>query len=143
MLASDEELPALCRESFRTSGALYQEGGGESHEPRGDVCDYPADVLRHRKLARVAALTALGAEFDFSPALRRLSKPALVVEGERSKVPLEATRLWAEHAPESRLLLVPGAGHRSWLDRPGYLFRAIDRFLRGDWPEGATDLEAQ
>jgi len=143
MLASDEELPGLCRESIRTSGTLYQAGGGESHEAVGDVCDYPADVLRHRRLARVAALTALGAEFDFSPALRRLRTPALVVEGERSKVPLDATRLWARQAPESRLLLVPGAGHRTWLDRPGYLFSAIDRFLRGDWPDGSTDLEAE
>jgi proline iminopeptidase len=141
--ASDEELPDLCRESVRTSGALYQEGGTEAQEPRGDVCDYPADVLRHRRLARVAALTALGAEFDFSPALRRLAKPALVIEGERSKVPLDATRFWAIHAPEGRLLLVPGAGHRNWLDRPAYLFRAIDTFLRGEWPEGAVEVKGE
>lgn len=143
MLASDEELPGLCRESLLTSGALYQEGGSESQVPRGDVCDYPADVLRHRRLARVAALTALGAQFDFSPALRRFSKPVLVIEGERSKVPLDATRYWALHAPEGRLLLVPGAGHRTWLDRPAYLFRAIDTFLRGEWPEGAAEVPAE
>ena len=143
MLASDDDLPGLCRESFRTSGALYQEGGGESHAPRGDVCDYPADVLRHRRLARVAALTALGAEYDFASALRRFSKPALVIEGDRSRVPLDATRFWARHAPESRLLLIPGAGHRSWLDQPGRLFQAVDTFLRGEWPEGSTEVSPE
>ena len=142
-IASDDELPALCRESFVTSGALYQEGGAGSHQARGDVCDYPAAVLRHRKLVRVAALTALGPVYDFSAALRRFSRPALVVDGERSKLPLDATRFWAAHAPRSRLLLIQGAGHRSWLDRPDQLFDAIDFFLRGEWPDGATEIRAE
>ena len=143
MIASDEELPALCRESFITSGALYQEGGSGAREARGDVCDYPAAVLRHRKLARVAALTALGPVYDFSAALRRFNRPALVIEGERSKMPLDATRFWAAHAPRSRLLLIPGAGHRTWLDRPEQLFLAMDNFLRGEWPDGATEIRAE
>lgn len=143
MLASDEELPSLCRESFTTSGALYQEGGAGAQQARGDVCDYPAAVLRHRKLARVAALTALGPVYDFSPALKRFSRPALVVDGERSKLPLDATRFWAQQAPRSRLLLIPGAGHRTWLDRPNQLFEAIDYFLRGEWPDGATEIRAE
>lgn len=142
-LAPDAELPALCRESFQLSGALYQERGPGSHEPGADVCDYSATVLRHRRLARVAALTALGATFDFSSALGRLARPALVVEGERSKVPLEATRFWARHAPRARLLLIPGAGHRSWLDRPDRLFPAIDTFLRGEWPDGAVEVRSE
>lgn len=143
MIASDDELPALCRESFVTSGTVYQEGGPESHPPRGDVCDYPAAVLRHRKLARVSALTAMGAVYDFSAALGRFARPALVIEGERSKVPLDATRFWAAHAPRSRLLLIPGAGHRTWLDRPNQLFEAMDYFLRGEWPDGATEVRAE
>jgi proline iminopeptidase len=141
--ASDEELPALCRESFQTSGALYQEGGPEAHEPRGDVCDYPAPVLKNRRTVRVAALTALGVEYNFAPALQRLTRPALVIEGERSKIPLEATRFWARHASRSRLLLIPGAGHRTWLDRPAQLFTAIEQFLRGEWPEGAGEVKAE
>jgi pimeloyl-ACP methyl ester carboxylesterase len=137
MVAADGELPALCRESARLSGAQYQVGNAE---PEGDICDYPAPVLRHRKLARVAALTALGAEFDFGPALSRLNRPALVIEGERTSMPLEATRYWARHAPRARLFLVPGAGHRSWLDQPNALVRAMDRFLRGEWPDGAVEV---
>jgi proline iminopeptidase len=143
MIAPDQELPALCRESFTLSGAVYQEGGPGSHPPTGDVCDYPASVLRHRRLARVAALTALGPVYDFAPALRRFSRPALVIEGERSRRPLDATRFWAANAPRGRLLLVPGAGHRSWLDRPAQLFEAIDYFLRGEWPDGATEIRAE
>ena len=140
MLAPDEDLPALCRESFHTSGALYQEG---DREGRGDVCDYPPQVLRHRRIARVAALTALGAEFDFTSALRRLSRLALVVEGERSNIPLEATRFWARNALESRLLLIAGAGHRTWLDQPAQLFTAMDAFLRGQWPQGSVEVRSE
>lgn len=133
-IAADSVLPDLCRESLHASGSVYQESGSET---RGDVCDYPAAVLRHRRLARIAALTAMGAEYDFSSALQRLAAPSLVIDGARSKVPLEATRFWARHASGSRLLLIPGAGHRNWIDRPAALLAAIDTFLRGEWPTGS------
>ena len=141
--APDSLLTTLCRESFALTGAAYEEGGPDARHARGDVCDYPPAVLRHRRTVRVAALRALGAEYDFTAALRRLPAPALVVEGARSKVPLDATRLWASEATNARLLLIPEAGHRTWLDRPSTLFPAIDKFFRGDWPAGATDLPSR
>jgi proline iminopeptidase len=141
-VAPDSELPGLCRESLAVTGSAYQEGGPESRPPRGDVCDYSPAVLRHRRLARIAALTAMGAVYDFTAALNRLDRPVLVVEGERSKVPLDATRHWASQARNARLLLISRAGHRTWLDRPESLVRALDRFLKGDWPDGATEIRA-
>ena len=143
LLAGDSELPGLCRESLRLTAAMYQESNPESRAPKGDVCDYSPQVLRHRKLALATALTALGAEYSFASALERFSRPALVIEGERSKVPLDPTRYWARHAPRGRLLLIPGSGHRTWLDRPDELFQAIDAFLRGEWPDGAMEVRSE
>jgi proline iminopeptidase len=142
-VASDTELPELCRENLRLTAPLYQEGGPGSQATLGGVCNYPAHVLRHRKLALVSALTALGAEYNFGPALQRFTRPALVIEGERSRMPMEPTRFWARHFPRGRMLLIPGAGHRTWLDRPDQLFKSIDIFLRGEWPEGSTEVPSE
>ena len=138
--AGDAELVSLCRENARATEPAYQES---RNGPRGDSCDYPAQVLRHRRLARVAAMTALGAEYDFAAALRRLTGSVLVIDGDRSKLPLEATRYWVRHAGNARLLLLANSGHRTWIDRPEALVAAIDIFLRGDWPPRAQKISQE
>jgi len=139
-LAPDADLPALCRENLALSQAEYQEGGADAVPPRGDVCDYEPRVLRNRRTAVVAALTAMGVEYDFAPALQRVSRPLLVIEGERSRMPLDAARYWAENGVNARLLLLPAAGHRTWLDQPGQVTAALETFFQGEWPEGANKV---
>lgn len=65
-----------------------------------------------------------------------------LVEGVGTHAPLDVTRAWAEAAPNSRLLLVPGADHITWLegDVP-QLLRQLNEFLSGRWPEEAEDPE--
>ena len=74
--------------------------------------------------------------------ISNLHFPVLVVEGADTHVPLEATRAWAAAASDARLLLVPNANHMTWLegDVPR-LFRSLDIFLSGAWPEGAERVE--
>jgi pimeloyl-ACP methyl ester carboxylesterase len=88
-------------------------------------------------------MTALGAEYDFAAALRRLTGSVLVIDGDRSKLPLEATRYWVRHAGNARLLLLANSGHRTWIDRPEALVAAIDIFLRGDWPPRAQKISQE
>ncbi len=136
--APDSALGRLCREEWRANSRRYERGGPGSRRPRGDVCDYPAPVLRNRLLTRIAGLKSLGPDYDFRPELHRVRASALVVEGRESSVPLDATRVWAQELASARLLLIPGAGHRSWLDRPEPFFAAVDTFFRGRWPRAAT-----
>jgi hypothetical protein len=42
--------------------------------------------------------------YDLRPKIAKLKVPALVVEGEKTNVALDATREWARAAPETRLL---------------------------------------
>ena len=136
--APDGELPGLCREEWNGLARLYERGGPRARAARGDPCAYPADVLRNRTIVRLTGIESLGAEFDLRPGLRKLRAPALVVEGQESNVPLDATREWARALPNGRLLLVPEAGHRTWLDQPERVTSALDGFFRGDWPPEAT-----
>jgi proline iminopeptidase len=136
--APDEEIPGLCREEWNALAGVYERGGPQARPPRGDACAYPAEVLRNRTVVRLAGIESLGAAFDLRPGLRKLRAPALVVEGQESNVPLDATREWARSLPNGRLLLVPEAGHRTWLDQPERVTSALQTFFRGDWPPGAV-----
>ena len=40
--------------------------------------------------------------------------------------------------PNARLLELKGIGHFPYVEAPEVFFAAVDRFLRGEWPEGAT-----
>jgi proline iminopeptidase len=135
--APDAQLPELCRQEWEGFARLYERGGPQARAARGDPCAYPAAVLRNRPVVRLAGIESLGADFDLRPMLRRLRIPALVLEGAQSNVPLEATREWARSLPEARLLLVPDAGHRHWLDQPERVASALRTFLRGSWPREA------
>ncbi len=62
----------------------------------------------------------------------------LVLHGEQDLFPLEGAREWAASIPGARLLTIPGAGHAPHLERPDLFFPAVDAFLAGGWPEGAS-----
>jgi proline iminopeptidase len=126
--ASDSALAAGCRNTSLT--ALYRHGGPHAVTPRGDACDYPAAVLRGRLVSRLAGIRSLGEDYDLRPSLRAIRAPAIVVEGELTNVPLDATREFAAALPNGRLVLVPDAGHQHWLDRPDVLFPVLDAFFK-------------
>jgi pimeloyl-ACP methyl ester carboxylesterase len=87
-----------------------------------------------------AVLGSLG-DFDFRPTLRRITVPALVIEGAKTIVPLDSTREWAKAASDRRLLLIPDAGHANYVDQREAVLGAIQVFLRGVWPDRAISLD--
>jgi proline iminopeptidase len=139
--APDSALRGLCRAS-RANDDLYVVGGPGTRRQRGDPCGYAPSVLRNQMVVQRVGFASLGAAFDLRPTLGRIRTPALVVEGAESNVPLDATREWARALPDAWLLLVAGAGHRTWLDQPAALFDALDAFLRRDVPPGAKRCRA-
>ena len=68
----------------------------------------------------------------------KVAMPVLTIHGTRDRnAPYGAGREWASHLPVARLLTIPGAAHMPWIDQPDLVFRAIDTFLKGQWPAGA------
>lgn len=124
----DSLVAARCR-ADRANNYAYRGAGPQAVRPRGDPCDYPTAVLRNRVAVRAAELQLLG-NYDFRPMLARVRAPSIVVEGERTNVPLDATQAFADAIPRARLLLVPGAGHQNWLDRPDLVYPMLDEFFR-------------
>lgn len=129
--ANDVEAVALCRESFNISSQPYLLNPSLFMKERSSViCDAPAGALRNRWVVVFAVFESLG-NWDFRPLLAKITAQALVVEGEKTNVPLEATHAWAEALPNSRLVLIPNAGHVHFIEQPEAFRKVADGFLRG------------
>lgn len=146
--AADPRIQAICREQFSVIVGPYiwrasnfdrsrLEATTVGREIEG-ICGVPPAALRNRPVVGRALLNSLG-DFDFRPMLAKLTVPVLVIEGEKTNVPLDATREWARAAPGARLLLVPDAGHMVVEEKPETIHQ-IDEFLGGKWPAAAKEI---
>ncbi|HET6889472.1 MAG TPA: alpha/beta hydrolase [Pyrinomonadaceae bacterium] len=129
--SSDAEAGSLCREYFRISSPPYLLNPKAFTSERSErMCEAPAAALRNRFVVVFAVFESLG-DWDFRPLLAKTRVAALVMEGEKTNVPLDATREWAAHLPNGKLVLIPKAGHIFFMEKPQAFFRAADQFLRG------------
>ena len=83
------------------------------------------DVLRH--------FANLGyGDFDYVPELGRVSRPTLVIVGEHDRTTTpRAARALHEGIAGSELVIVPVAGHMSFVEHPEPYIQAVRTFLRG------------
>jgi pimeloyl-ACP methyl ester carboxylesterase len=72
--------------------------------------------------------------------LKQIVVPALVIEGEKTNVPLDATEAWARWLPNARLLLIPNAGHMNWLDQPDVVISSMSEFFHGQGVKNTKQL---
>ena len=133
------DVVAGCR-ALGEVGRAMTAARGEPVRWRGSECDMPPEALRYyyRYTARVGP--ALFGAWDFTRSLRGVRAPLLVVYGALDTAGVPMQRAWAAALPDARLLLVPGAGKGAMSDRPELVFPAVERFLRGGWPEAAEAL---
>ena len=105
-----------------------------------DLCampnEWPSALARHFQLLFGSIVRDAGPAWE---RYARLDIPVLTIHGTQDRnAPYGGGREWAAHLPDARLLRVPGAAHMLWLDAPGTVFPAIERFLEGAWPDGAA-----
>ena len=134
--APDAEVHQLCEELFQAS---HREGVVDINHlkrSRQDPCAYPVAGLRNAQFVFQSGLASLG-EWDFRPAMKSVTMPALVLEGAGTFFSLDATQEWVKSLPDARLLLIPNAGHLIWIDQPEAVISAMDEFFRGKWPAGS------
>ena len=130
--SSDLRAASLCREYFRISSPPYLLNPKAFTAKRSErMCEAPAAALRNRFVVAFAVFESLGS-WDFRPQLAKITVPALVMEGEKTNVPLEATREWVANLSKGKLVLIPKAGHIFFMEQPQAFFRAADQFLRGE-----------
>ena len=138
--ASEEKLNAICRDETQIVFGPYLFHPDGHERDWKEMCDVPSAALRNVAVVNAAINSSLG-DFDLHPTLAKLRVPVLVIEGEKTNVPLDSTREWAKTPPNARLLLIPDAGHATFVDQPNVLLREIEIFLQGSWPTNSKKTE--
>lgn len=128
--AADNQILANCREETRLLFKSYVYIPANYERNGENFCDDPPAAIKNASFVFAAVMGSLG-DFDFRPMLKKLQIPVLVVEGEKTNVPLDSTREWAKSPPNARLLLIPNAGHAAFVDQPEILVRELEVFLSG------------
>ena len=115
---TEEELAELMRDQMPFHFA------GPVPEGYGDDTVFAPDVLRHFANAGYG-------DFDFVPDLRRIDRPVLVIVGEhdRTTTPRAAHALH-DSIPGSELVVLPGAGHMSFVEAQSAYLDAVRAFLK-------------
>ena len=93
------------------------------------LAEMAADV---RPESMRTALTLM-AETDQRDLLPRIGVPTLLIWGEDDvRSPLRVARQFEQAIPDSRLVVIPGAGHVSNLERPEAFNDAVRRFCNAN-----------
>jgi proline iminopeptidase len=127
---------AACREYYRLWFTPFFGASGAARRTKGDVCAGSPESLRNKQNVDKFTFASLG-NWDWTTSLRKVLAPTLIIHGERDPLPIDAARKWAAAMPNARLLELKGIGHFPYVEAPDVFFDAVDRFLKGEWPEGA------
>ena len=139
LTASDADASDLCHRCYSFLDKLYVADPAHLRRARGDYCGYTPQAIRNGWMVSDVSFASLG-DWNFQSLLAKIRVPCLIIEGAKTNLPLEATELWAKLLPNSRLLLIPEAGHMNWLDQPEAVISAISDFFHGRAAKDAKRL---
>ena len=127
---------AACREYYQLWFTPFFGASNASSRMKGNVCAGSPESLRNKPNVGRFTWASLG-NWDWTTALGRVRVPTLIIQGELDPLPIESAREWVAAMPNARLLALKGVGHFPYVETPEVFFAAVNRFLKGDWPEGA------
>jgi len=130
---------AVCREMYKTIAAVYVFSLESLKQFKGDLCSGPEETLRRNRLVVHQIWRSLG-DFNLLPSLGFVKAPALVIHGTADVIPGKASEAWAGALPNARLLLIEKSGHMPQFEQPEIFFRAVETFLKGDFPPEAKKI---
>ena len=101
------------------------------HFHRDPPSGYGDDAVPSPEVLRHFAKAGYG-DFDYRPKLAGVDKPTLVIVGEHDRTTTpRAARVLHEGIGGSELVLVPDAGHLSFVEEQDFYLDAVRRFLSG------------
>ena len=133
--ANPEDL-AACREYYQLWFTPFFGASEAASRMKGNVCAGSSESLKNKQYVDKFTFASLG-NWDWTTSLNRAVAPTLIIQGELDPLPIESARKWANAMPNARLLELKGIGHFPYVETPDVFYAAVDRFLRGEWPEDA------
>lgn len=125
---NDTDYRALTVMYFSLGQTAYLTDSSHSARGRGSFSVLSPLAIRNRTFHSVTRY--LGNPWDFRELLKNIKVRTMIIEGKKTNVPLDATREYMHNIKGSRLVLIPNAGHQSWLDQPEAVLNALDNFFK-------------
>ncbi len=126
-----------CREYYQLWFTPFFGTTEAASRMKGNVCAGSPESLTNKQNVDKFTFASLG-NWDWTTSLNKVAVPTLIIQGELDPLPIASARKWAAAMPNARLLELKGIGHFPYVETPDVFFTAVDRFLKGDWPEGAV-----
>lgn len=117
----------FCRGWYRALAPAYAATPEALDRMRANPCRWPNEhpAAVNTLLGRIWRVMG---DWDWRKDFRRLTPPTLVLYGDADCQPRAVADEWSV-LPGARLVVLPGAGHLAWLDRPDAVGEAISSFL--------------
>ena len=131
---------AICREFYYTVLSVYVFKLESMKLFKGDVCSGSEESIRRQRIVNHQIWRSLG-DFNLLPSLGVVKAPVLVVHGTADVIPVKASEAWAGAMPNARLFLIEKAGHMPQFEQPEIFFKAVETFLKGDFPAEAKKIQ--
>lgn len=131
---------AVCREFYQTILSVYVFKPESLQLLKGDLCSGSEDAVRNQLLVNKQILDSLG-DWNLLSSLGAVKAPALVVHGTADVIPVASSEAWTGAMPNARLLLITESGHIPQVEQPEIFFKAVETFLKGDFPPDAKKIQ--
>jgi proline iminopeptidase len=96
---------------------------------RSDLCASDPAGLRFGLTVTNQVVMDSWGDWNLLSRLRDLRVPTLVVHGEDDAIPMDLVEEWVDALPLAQLLRVPEAAHFPYVEQPGIVWPAVERFL--------------
>jgi pimeloyl-ACP methyl ester carboxylesterase len=105
-------------------------------DPPTEFVGLLAEMAADARPESVWTEVSLMADADQRDLLPRIAVPTLLIWGELdARSPLDVARQFEQAIPDTRLVVIPGAGHVSNLERPEQFNQAVREFCRANPPD--------
>lgn len=134
-----EDPKALCREFYQLLLPFYVSKSESVARLKGDVCSGSDETVRYQRFVNEQIMNSLG-DWNILPSLGAVKSPVLVIYGAADPAFAEAPEAWAQALPNARLLIINDAGHIPHVEQPEVFFKAVETFLKGDFPPDSKQI---
>jgi proline iminopeptidase len=125
IFSKDENELASIGRGFMKYYVLAMEKKGETYLNTGTDINNNGGWMPH------ALFMSIGLRHDFSPALKEIHAPVLIIHGANDFQSEKATKRYDGYFDNSKFHIIENAGHFSYNEKPEEFIKIIDPFLRG------------
>jgi proline iminopeptidase len=119
---------AACRAFWGVFAKAYFSDQRAVARDKGDICAASGASIANGLAVNASVMAGLG-QWDWRPAAATVAAPVLVIHGAEDPIRIDNAREWAETIPHARLVVLPRAGHMSYVEQPDAFFKAVTEFL--------------